>query len=103
MPSIANKIFLKILSKFADSTIAIPDLIQSHIIMEEYEKTIDLFQTLIKKDYLPHQTCRQLARILHVSGRTKDASYILANQPNAYRLLENKWKEILADPQEKVS
>jgi hypothetical protein len=102
MPSIANRIFTKIHSKFNESTLAIPDLIQSHILLEEYEKTTELFRILIKKDYMPTHMARYLSRILYARGYQKEASYVLANQPNLYRQLENQWKEILLDPLEKV-
>ncbi len=103
MPLIANKIFSKIHSKFNESTIAIPDLIQTYLILEEFEKTIELFRILYRKEFMPALTSRQLARVLHASGRYKDASYALAQQDNAYRQLENRWKEILSDPIEKAS
>lgn len=103
MPLLANKIFAKIHSKFNESTIAIPDLIQTHLVLDEFEKTTDLFRILCKKNYMNSQTLRQLGRILHASGRLKDASYALANQEGIYRQIEIKWKEILSEPIEKVS
>ncbi|MEI8025524.1 MAG: hypothetical protein WCI18_04165 [Pseudomonadota bacterium] len=103
MPLIANKIFSKIHSKFNESTIAIPDLIQTHLILDEFEKTTELFRVLCKKNYMTSQTYRQLGRLLYASGRHKDASYALASQEGIYRQIEMKWKEILSEPIEKAS
>ena len=103
MPQIANKIFAKIHSKFNESTIAIPDLIQSYIIMDEFEKTTELIGILCKKGYMSNHAYRLLGRILYASGRRKEASYILAKQENVYRQIETKWKETLSEAMEKVS
>jgi hypothetical protein len=102
MPALADRIFKKLNEKFLGTVTFIPDLIQTGLLLNNYDQVVDQLRILIKNEYMPGTTSKLLSRTLYAAGRKKEAAYVLANLDNEFKRIEFQWTEILTSQLEKA-
>jgi hypothetical protein len=102
MPSLADRIFKKLNEKFLGTVTYVPDLVQSGLLLNDYDQVVEQLRFLIKNEYMPASTNKFLSRVLYAAGRKKESSYVLAGSDGEFKKLESHWMETLTTQLEKA-
>jgi len=93
MEKLANRILKSAYVKNQDSNILIPDILQTAMLMGDYQQCINLLNTLINREFMPSYTSHILGRVLYGAGLHKQSAFILGNQDQIFRKIEAQWKQ----------
>ena len=90
-PRLALNLFTKAQMAFKQTPILLPDIIQAHIMLNNFDSAIGLMQDLVGQDYMRTTLVGFLARTLMAAGMTDKLSILLGDRIDIIQSIRKSW------------